>query len=200
MLASAGVILSLLLAVVLSLPSPSAAQGTLRDLAKTQGRLVLDIHREFPGMPLKELVAAADGVVRGHVVEVTGFLSADEREVHTRYVIRVAEVAFARVGKTLLEGDTIAVTTPGGVLQLERARIEANEKDFPPLKPGEECIVFIRNTSQPEFALPHGAQSVFRVQNSIVRQVSTLFGTWNRARGSVPAAIFMNEVRQLKPQ
>jgi hypothetical protein len=200
MLASAGVIPTSLLALVLLLCAAAVDQGTLRDLAKTQGRLVLDIHREFPGVALKELVGASDAVLRGTIVEASGYLSADEREIHTRYVVRVSEVAFARVGKTLAEGDTIQVTTPGGVLQLERARIEANEKDFPPFKVGDECVLFLKSTAEPDFVLPHGGQSAFRVHNGIARQMSAVFGTWNRARGSVPAAVLLNEVRQMKQQ
>jgi hypothetical protein len=154
---------------------PAEAQQTLRELAKTEKRIVLDIKRDFKPVALKDLAASADAVVRIRLEDPVVELSVDEREIHSHSRGRVIEVLRVK-SNAPKPPDNLVVSRPGGTMTIDGSRVEAVEKDFPPLGPGE-YVLFIQRTPNGTYALTHGAQSAFRVTGDTVQQISTLPGS-----------------------
>jgi hypothetical protein len=190
-----GMMRTALIVTVLAMAAlPAEAQQTLRELAKTEKRIALDIRRDFKPVTLKDLVASSDAIVRIKLEDPIVELSVDEREIHSHSRGRVIEALRVKSSAPQLP-DNLVVSKPGGTMTIDGSLVEAVEKDFPPLAAGE-YILFVQRSPNGTYALPHGAQSAFRVTGNTVQQISKLAGSLGE-KGPMPLDAFTLEVNRL---
>jgi hypothetical protein len=162
----------------------------IRQQVKERGQVEVRITKQYSPLDLEGLVAGVDLVSRG-VVEGKGSWL-DENKVLTDYKVQVISVI--RGGDPSLEGRTITIRRDGGKVQIDGGRVTAYEPDFPFFEIGEEYILFLKRSADQLYVVRDGAQGAFRIEAGRASQVSKRIGTWNRERGPVEVAQFVNEI------
>jgi hypothetical protein len=176
----------------------AAGQDTLPQIVqRQQGRVEVIVEREFSPVDLRELARDCDLIGRVVVLDDgRGRLSKDERDIVSEYTVQVLDQFSSRV--TLQPAAKLVISKPGGTMTIGGYVITSSDGDFPPLKAGEEYILFLRlDRTTGQYVVAYGAQGAFRNVGGEVEQVSQDTGTWNRERGRVPIAAFTQELADI---
>jgi len=73
--------------------------------------------------------------------------------------------------------------------------VVGHENDFPQFTINDTYLLFLQRVENREYYwVAYGPQGAFRVEDDSVRQVSEVFGSWNRERGKVSLRDFIAEV------
>lgn len=139
----------LVLAAVVSSPGILAAKETLIELAKRLAPtpIFIEKQRELIPSSLESTVAGADLIVHGTVTRANTYLSTDQYELFTDYVITPIRFIFQRsVMPTQRPGlpEPIVVTLWGGRTTLEGVDVTLQDKDAPRLETGAEVVLCLR--------------------------------------------------------
>ncbi|HET9361946.1 MAG TPA: hypothetical protein VFO58_19470 [Vicinamibacterales bacterium] len=178
-------------------PIGDGGQDTLRERVREVGDLNLVMMPAYEPVTVRDLARESDAIVVAKIETARVVLSPDEQTLFTDLQITVQRVIRRRNGPGMAAADSLVVRRNGGVTQLEGRNVVLEENDFPPLEISGEYLFFLRNSQgQPFFRISHGPQGVFRVTAGGVRQVSEVFGSWNRERGtSAPMSVLEDEIR-----
>ena len=143
------------------------------------------------------LVSEADTVVVGKVIRGRTFLQGGRLATH--YDVGVEQV-IRRKPPGLTRGDVLR-TRQGGAMTLEGHSVVGHESDFPQFTIGDTYGLFLQRVEGREYSwVAYGPQGAFHVDTDSVRQVSEVFGSWNRERGTVSVRDFLAEVLAVSKQ
>ena len=162
------------LTICVGLPLLSAAQ-TLRDTARGSAPGPVFIHTgcECPEITLDALTSGADIVVQGTVKPLKTYLSSDERDLFTDYLITPTRIVLQRTAPTSAApgpAPSIVLTRWGGTAVIDGVQVTAARSDVPPLNAGGEYILFLQLDKE---------------RGGTFRDVSAWAGTWGVTGGIV---------------
>jgi hypothetical protein len=184
--------------VATSLASVAASQESqLRQAAKERD-VTLHIMNAYEPATFEMLVQRADTVVVATILKGRTFLAGEQ--IVTHYDARVDQV-IRRTPPGLIRGDVLMVRRVGGAMTMEGHSIVGHENDFPQFTIGDTYVLFLKRVENREFYwVAYGPQGAFHVDADSVRQVSEVFGSWNRERGKVSLRDFIAEVLAVSRQ
>ena len=161
------------LTVCLYAQMPAGAQ-TVRDMAKQSapGPVTISTGCECPAVTLEALASGADIVVQGIVKPLKTYLSSDERDLLTDYLVTPTRIFLQRIAPTAAAGQapSIVLTRRGGTAVIEGVQVTVADRSVPPLIAGDEYILFLR---------------LDRERTGTFRDVSAWAGTWGVTGGMV---------------
>jgi hypothetical protein len=147
----------------------------------------------YPHAFIKGIAYDADAVIIGAVKNNTSQLTEDKDFVFTDNEVRTERILKNNPNKPLQVGETITVTRPGGIVQLNGHTVKAVDTIFQQFETEGRYILFLRfipNTGAYK-AFSNGS---FQVRNkSIVKLTST--SLWNPSEMPVDEKAFIKEVR-----
>jgi hypothetical protein len=180
--------------VVLLATSSVDAQESLAERAQTRD-VTVQILSGYAPATFEMLVAESDTIIIGTVTRGQTFPSNDH--ILTHYDVTVDQVV-KPARPPLTRGDTVIVRRAGGATTLEGHNVVGEENDFPQFAVGTKYMLFLQRAERGNyFWVTYGPQGAFQFTDAGVRQVSEIFGSWNRDRGTrVPLDSFIGEIRQ----
>lgn len=107
----------------------------------------------FVALDLDDLVAGADQVVEGQVVDTRSFWNADRTVIRTEATFRVDSVLLGD------PPDTVTLETPGGTVGDVRVRVPG----FPVFEPGERLLLFLGDAGDGRSRVHGYRQGQFRI-------------------------------------
>ena len=182
-------------ALLLVSGASTAQDSGLAQRAREQD-ITVRIHSEYAPADFGMLVSESDAIIIGTVTAGRSFLAGEL--IQTNYDVAVDRVIRRRPSSRVAQGDVIVVRRAGGATTVERHTVIGDEADFPQFNAGATYVFFLTRTEQGTYFWPtYGPQGVFHLAEGKVRQVSEVFGSWNRERGpGVPLETFVGEVQQ----
>ena len=188
---------TLVVASVVAYAAPQ--ESRLSRAVREHGDLTLTITSSYDPVSLQMVVKDADTIIIGRPVLGTTFLVGEDR-LWTNYDISVDQV-IRRSPPGIVRGDTLVVRRAGGAMTLEGHNVVGVEDDFPQFTINDTYVLFLKRVEGREYySVAHGPQGAFHVNGDSVRQVSELFGSWNRERGTLSLRDFVSEVLELGDQ
>ena len=188
--------LSVLVGLGLLVTGASTAQDSgLAQRAREQDIRVW-ITSEYCPANFDMLVSESDVIVIVTVTLGRTFLAGET--IQTNYDVTVDRVIRRKPSSEVARGDVLVVRRVGGATTVEGHTVIGDESDFPQFNVGDTYIFFLTREEKATYFWPtYGPQGVFRLADGKVRQVSEVFGSWNRERGtSVPLEVLVREVQQ----
>ena len=184
-----------LLVFVMLFATSSSAQDTLAERARQQD-VSVRILTSYAPATFEMLVAESHLIVVGTVTRGQTFLI-DNNHLFTHYDVTVDQV-IKPAQPPVTRGDTVVVRRAGGVTTLEGHNVVGEENDFPQFAVGTQYVLFLQRAEGGDyFWVTYGPQGAFQFGDAGVRQVSEVFGSWNRDRGTrVPLNAFIAEIRE----
>ena len=181
-----------------SFASVAASQESqLRQAAKERD-VTVNIMGAYEPATFEMLVKEADTVVVATVLKGRTFLL--EEQIVTHYDVRVDQV-IRRTPPGLTRGDILVVRRVGGAMILEGHSVVGHENDFPQFTINDTYVLFLQRVENREYHwVAYGPQGAFHVDADSVRQVSNVFGSWNRERGKLSLRDFIAEVLAVNKQ
>jgi hypothetical protein len=149
---------------------------------------------------LRELAPLADLVVKGRVESATSYLSTDERDLYTDYVIRPSQVFLqTRVHDSPQPGDVavIVVKKWGGQTVIEGVQVTAEDSNVRAFIVGEEvllCLTYDQSTGKYDIA---GGTGAFSVRGGMIEPFMQHPKT--EPLNAMKVEEFAAEIRRLRP-
>src|SRR5215204_6886438 len=124
------------LVVALIVTQVAVGQESLREIGRQHtGPIETLIFREFFPVEIAQMARDSDLIARVRVVDNgESYFTEGERSISSDYKIQLIE-QFASP-RSLINGDTVVVTKPGGTLTVDGREIAVSERDFPPFQLG----------------------------------------------------------------
>lgn len=171
--------------------APQASQ--LRQQAKERD-VTVQIMGAYEPATFEMIMKEADTVVVGTPIRGRTFLLGDDH-IMTHYDVRVDQVIRRTQPPGIVKGDVLVVRRVGGAMTLEGHNVVGHENDFPQFTINDTYVLFLQRVeNQDYYWVAYGPQGAFHVDAEAVRQVSEVFGSWNRERGKVRLRDFIGEV------
>jgi hypothetical protein len=144
-------------------------RSTLPAIVQRQGaEPVLQTRRtELVPERLEQIIPKADLIVHGTVIGVTSYLSSDQKDVLTDYVIAPIRVLYRRStpGQTPGEATSVTVTRWGGQTTVNGVQVVDEDLDLRQFHLGEELLlVLASDRSNRKFTLVSSPSGAFGVQ------------------------------------
>jgi hypothetical protein len=139
-------------------PNLLAAKESLVDLARRLAPkpIVIERQRELIPSPFEPMVSSADLIVHATVRPIRTYLSEDQVELFTDYVVTPLRIMYERSlrpSKTPGAVAPIALTVWGGRTMLEGVEVELRDKDAPRLDDNSEVVLYLREDTGGSFRL-----------------------------------------------
>jgi hypothetical protein len=155
--------------------------------------------RELLPQPLEQIVPKADLIVQGKVESSKAYLSDDQRDLYTDYVITPIRTMFKRGGPVLRKpsADTpVIVQCWGGRTVIQGTPVTVEDKDFRPFSTGEEVVLILKyNSADGKYRLVGPVSGAFAVVGGHVSSI-VQHPNYERYEGMTPAA-FESEVLRM---
>ena len=97
-----------------------------------------------PAEFLSGIACRSDAIVVGTLINETSLLTEEETFVFTDYEVRIEEIIKDNPSARLVLGDSVIVTRPGGILQIEQRKITAKADWFQPFKVGSRYLLYLK--------------------------------------------------------
>jgi hypothetical protein len=186
-------ITAIALTIVCATVARPAGSQTLRDTVRATAPNPVHIHRtvDMPTIELESLAGAADLIVQGRVKSLRTYLSSDEKDVLTDYLVTPTRILSQRTLVTSPvpgPAPAIVLTRWGGAMLLEGVRLTASDPEVPPLEEGPEYVLFLQEDKDRKSTFRDVSvfAGTWRVESGLVQLVgiSGIFGkTYDRVRG-----------------
>jgi hypothetical protein len=203
----AGRMLSIIVAVVLALSSVPSAQVdrrmTIPDMIRGRAPDPLKLGRILEVMPetLEEMLPTADLVVEGTVEPINTYLSSDQKDLYTDYLVTPL--------RTVLQRNVVPTTGPGkvppiivkrwgGRTVIDGVQVIVEDNDVRSFRPGERLLlILVYNKGDGKYHLPADDSGAFSVNGD---QIEPMVNHPRVARfRGMAIAQFELEVRRLAP-
>jgi hypothetical protein len=151
----------------------------------------------------RKLVCASDLVIRGEVLKAVGKITDDDLFVYSIYTILVLDVFRTSAGVQVEAGNTIEMTGPGGIVDLDAARrIEFLHPAMLALNANDQYILHLKHDSEAGDFYHFSRPGIFTVNDGKLQRMDALMSDHfaRRARFSrVPTtpAEFKAEISQI---
>lgn len=179
--------------VVFAAPQESA----LQKLAKQQD-VTLSIMGSYEPATFETVVKEADTVIIGKPIRGRTFFAGEQIATHYDFVV---DRVIRRKPPGLVRGDVLVVRRLGGAMTFEGHNVVGHESDFPQFTINDTYVLFLQRVENREYYwVAYGPQGAFHVEDDSVRQVSKVFGSWNRERGKVSLSNFIAETLAVAKQ
>jgi len=176
----------------------AAQESELRQQAKERD-VTVQIMGAYEPATFDMLVKEADTVVIGRPMRGRTFLAGEQ--IVTHYDVRVDQVIRRTQPPGIARGDVLVVRRVGGAMVLEGHNVVGHENDFPQFTIDDTYVLFLQRVESREYYwVAYGPQGAFHVDADSVRQVSEVFGSWNRERGRVSLRDLIAEVSAVSKQ
>ena len=155
--------------------APSSEAQTLRDAARLSapGPVAMLTMCDCPEVTLEQLTSTADLIVQGTVRPLQTYLSPDEKELLTDYLVVPTRILLQRAAQTSGRpgpAAAITLTRRGGTTLIEGVQVSFVDQQVAPLIAGAEYILFLRLDKE---------------RSDTFRDVNERVGTWSVEKGLV---------------
>jgi hypothetical protein len=155
--------------------------------------------RELLPETLEEMVPKADLIVQGKATPARTYLSADQRDLYTDYVVTPTRVILQRkADASRVPGvvEPIILTLWGGHTIIDNVEVTIEDSDLPSFKGGEDLLLLlVYNPVDRKYRLPGDISGAFGVQHGQIQPLLK-HPRYERFRGMTPQQ-FESEVRRL---
>jgi hypothetical protein len=182
---------------------------TLPELARRFGPKPVYQSRiaDFVVESLESVLPRADVIVHGTVDRVTTYLSPDQRDLYTDYLVRPLRMipprppaVLARPGQTPVPPAPIVVTRWGGQTTINGVQVTQEDAEVSAFRVGDEVVLLLAYSKEEgKYRLPSLVSGVFLVDDSLLKPSGKSVGNhpiFDRVRG-ITVAQFESEVQRL---
>ena len=179
-----------------------AARLTLPELASRSAPKPVHIQRmrELKLEPFEDIVARAELILHARVNPITTYLSDDQYDLYTDYLVSPLRVLFQKrliVSPTPGLVQPIVITRWGGDMVINSVQVKLTDRDAPRFDPENEVIVcLIRDAGKDKYRLVSEISGSFRLTNGVVEPFVS-FTSYQRFKGMTIESLEA-EVRRMK--